>query len=73
MANRADLLSMPMRITVPNLVLVSQFARFCLKMDFSCSTMGGGEGVGREGERGRGSGWVKVGGGGGGEVEQKHH
>ena len=37
-ASRADLLSIPMRITVPNLVLVSQFARFCLKMDFSCST-----------------------------------
>ena len=26
--SRADLLSMPMRITVPNLALVSQFARF---------------------------------------------
>ena len=34
----ADLFNIPMRITVPNLVLVSQFARFCFKMDFSCST-----------------------------------
>ena len=38
-ANRSDLFSIPMRITVPNLVLVSQFARFCLKMDISCSTI----------------------------------
>ena len=38
-ASRADLFSIPMRITVPNLALVSQFARFCLKMDFSCSTI----------------------------------
>ena len=43
-ASQADLFSIPMRITVPNLVLKSQFARFCLKMDFSCSTtIGSGE------------------------------
>ena len=37
-ASRADLLSIPMRITVQTLVLVSQFAQFCPKIDFSCST-----------------------------------
>ena len=35
-AGRVDFISVPMGITVPNLVLVSQFAQFCHKIDIIC-------------------------------------
>jgi len=35
---RVDFISIPMGITVPNLVFVSQFAQFCHKIDVICPT-----------------------------------
>jgi len=37
-ANRVDFISVPMGLTVPNLVLVSQFAQFCHNIDVIRST-----------------------------------
>jgi len=38
-ANRVDFISVPMGLTVPNLVLVSQFAQFCHNIDVIHSTI----------------------------------
>jgi hypothetical protein len=38
LANRADLISITWRTSVPNLMLVSSFARFLSKIDVICPT-----------------------------------